>query len=166
MRIHVTGASGSGTTTLGRALAAELGCPHLDSDDYYWLPTDPPYQRKREVGERNAMLLDALKSAPTCVESGSLVSWGEEIWALFDRVVFLYVPAEVRLARLRERELRELGSVDPEFMEWAESYDRDDFTGRSRRIHEEWLAKLRCPILRLEGDLAEEERLARVRAWL
>ena len=41
-RIHILGASGSGTTTLGRALAARLQCPHFDTDDCFWLPTDPP----------------------------------------------------------------------------------------------------------------------------
>ena len=41
-RIHILGASGSGTTTLGRALAERLQCPHFDADDYFWVPTDPP----------------------------------------------------------------------------------------------------------------------------
>jgi len=36
-RIHILGASGSGTTTLGRALAERLQCPHFDTDDYFWL---------------------------------------------------------------------------------------------------------------------------------
>jgi len=31
-RIHITGASGSGTTTLGEHLAKELGCAHFDND--------------------------------------------------------------------------------------------------------------------------------------
>ena len=38
-RIHILGASGSGTTTLGRALAERLQCRHFDTDDYFWLPT-------------------------------------------------------------------------------------------------------------------------------
>ena len=41
--IYLYGPSGAGTTTLGRALAGELGWTHMDSDDYYWEPTDPPY---------------------------------------------------------------------------------------------------------------------------
>jgi adenylate kinase family enzyme len=28
-RVHILGASGSGTTTPGQALAARLGCPHV-----------------------------------------------------------------------------------------------------------------------------------------
>jgi adenylate kinase family enzyme len=33
-RIHILEASGSGTTTLGRALAEHLQHPHFDTDDY------------------------------------------------------------------------------------------------------------------------------------
>ena len=32
-RIHILGASGSGTT-LGRALVEYIQCPHFDTDDY------------------------------------------------------------------------------------------------------------------------------------
>jgi adenylate kinase family enzyme len=38
-RIHILGASGSGTTTLAKALANELGYKHFDTDDYYWIPS-------------------------------------------------------------------------------------------------------------------------------
>jgi adenylate kinase family enzyme len=46
-RIHILGASGSGTTTLGRALSERLQCPHFDTDNYFWLPTDPPWVQSR-----------------------------------------------------------------------------------------------------------------------
>ena len=39
--IHIFGASGSGTTTLAEKTSRELGYFHLDTDDYFWLPTDP-----------------------------------------------------------------------------------------------------------------------------
>jgi adenylate kinase family enzyme len=41
-RIHITGASGAGVTTLGRASANALAIPHHDTDDYFWQPTRPP----------------------------------------------------------------------------------------------------------------------------
>lgn len=50
-RIHIFGASGSGTSTLGRAVAARLGYAFLDADDFYWLPTDPPFREKRDVAD-------------------------------------------------------------------------------------------------------------------
>ena len=54
--IHLFGASGSGTTTLGSALSERLGFRHMDTDDYYWLPPDPMFTLKRPVPERLAML--------------------------------------------------------------------------------------------------------------
>ena len=55
-RIHILGASGSGTSTLGSALARRLGVPHANSDSFYWLPTDPPYTTPRPAEERQALL--------------------------------------------------------------------------------------------------------------
>lgn len=45
-RILIMGAAGAGSTTLGRALAQRHRIPHFDSDNYYWLPTDPLMQKK------------------------------------------------------------------------------------------------------------------------
>ena len=56
MLIHITGASGSGTSTLGRALAAELNMPFLDGDDYYWLDPKPPFVEKRDAILRAQLL--------------------------------------------------------------------------------------------------------------
>jgi hypothetical protein len=76
MRVHIVGASGSGTTTLGRALAARRGSSHLDTDDY-WLPSDPPFQHIRERGKRQALLSAALRASNDWVVSGSLCGWGD-----------------------------------------------------------------------------------------
>ena len=46
-RLHVTGASGAGTTTLARVIASEWSVPHADVDDYFRVPTSPPYRIKR-----------------------------------------------------------------------------------------------------------------------
>lgn len=40
-RIHIFGASGSGTTTLANALSNNMNLPHYDTDDYFWIRTDP-----------------------------------------------------------------------------------------------------------------------------
>lgn len=56
MRIHITGASGSCTSTLGRAVAGALGAPFVDADDCYWLPTETPFTVKRAPDERLSLL--------------------------------------------------------------------------------------------------------------
>ena len=51
-RIHVFGASGTGTTTLGRGLAEALHIGQFDTDAYFWLQTDPPFTDIRPEPER------------------------------------------------------------------------------------------------------------------
>ena len=161
MRILVTGASGSGTTTLGSALAAALGATHLDLDDCYWLRTEPPYQQKRDAAQRLALCLQHLR-APALVASGSLVGWGAELEDAFDLIVFLTLPAATRVERLRAREILRHGRADPAFLTWAAQYDEGPPEGRSRAKHEAWLAGRSCPVLRLDGDQRVAERLRRV----
>lgn len=155
------GASGAGTTTLGRALAQRLGCPHLDTDDYFWLPTDPPFETIRPRPERQALLGADLERHPAWVLSGSLCGWGDLFIPRFDLVVFLRLPSEARLARLRARERERYGdAIAPgaarhekyvEFLAWAARYDEGEPVERSLRMHEAWLARLPCPVLRLDG---------------
>jgi len=172
-RIHLTGASGSGTTTLGRRLSAEIGCLRFDTDDFFWQPTDPPYQAPRPMPERLARLRDALAPHETFVLSGSLSGWGDPLIARFDLVVFLAVPAEMRLARLAARERERYGAaIDPggplhaahrAFLDWAALYDDGDETMRSRQRHETWLKDLPCPVIRLEGTQSVEARMDELR---
>ncbi len=159
---HITGASGSGTTTLGRALADALVVPHHDTDDYYWLPTTPPYRDKREPADRLRLMHEMFLGRHEWVLSGAVGIWGEPIVPLFDLVVFLTVPTPTRLQRLRDREARHFGkdAVGPggwrhqeteDFIEWASHYDDGTREGRSRIQHEAWLATLRCPVIQLDA---------------
>jgi adenylate kinase family enzyme len=161
-RILITGASGSGTTTVGRALATRLRCAFYDTDDYYWLPTDPPFRCKQDPAIRASRLLHALQNASPAVLGGSILSWGAELEDSFSLIVFLTVPAEIRVARLKEREIQRFGRVDPAFLAWASQYDAGTVEGRSLSKHEAWLAKRSCPVLRIDGDMSTESRLVQV----
>jgi adenylate kinase family enzyme len=172
-RIHILGASGSGTTTLGRALSERFGYAHLDTDDYFWEPTDPPFQRPRERHTRQTRLAAALDAHPRWILSGSLCGWGDLFIPRFDLVIFLWVPQEIRLARLKAREQRRFGiaalapggvmhDAHVAFLNWAAAYDEGGDDMRSRQRHEQWLKTLSCPCLRLEESLAVEEQIARL----
>ena len=174
-RIHIFGASGSGTTTLASALAARHGHRHLDTDDFFWLPTTPPYREIRPREARLPLLRRALAESPSWVLSGSLCGWGDPLIAAFDLAVLLGAPTEVRLARLRARELERYGheAIAPggplreahvEFLDWAGRYDTGGPEMRSRALHDAWLSALACPTLRLEGDRPVAEQLARIEA--
>ena len=159
MRILITGASGSGTTTLGRALADRTHWLLLDTDDYYWMPSQPKYLEKRSSTERLSKIMTDLDSASDVIVSGSVMNWGSSLENCFDLVVFLYLEAPIRVERLRIREERELGHADPEFLQWAADYDKGPTEGRSLAKHRNWLATRNCRALNLEGDLSVRERL-------
>ena len=160
-RVHIFGAAGCGSIALGRALAQRLECQHVDADDVYWLPTVPPYQTRRVAAERVRMLEAATRWTRTWVLSGAIVGWGDALIQTFDLVVFLYVPAEVRLARLRAREWERFGSeIAPggsmheqhqAFLRWAAGYDTGT-SGRTLETDASWLAQLSCPVLPMTGE--------------
>ncbi len=166
MRLLVTGASGSGTSTLGEALATVLDARWLDLDDFYWEPTTPPFQTKRDRIARLALLLSELAKQSDAVLSGSAMNWGIELEDSFDAIVFLSLDAPTRVARLRARELARLGRVDEDFIAWAAQYDEGTFTGRSRALHEAWLATRTAPVLRLRGAMPTAEQVQHVLALI
>lgn len=165
------GASGAGTTTLGRAVADYWSVPHADADDYFWVPTDPPYVEKRPEVDRIVLMRSVFLPREAWVVSGSMVSWGESVVAMCDAVVFLTLDPEERLRRLHAREsVRQEGrEVDEEalgaFFDWARGYDDPAFEGRSRVAHEAWLKGIDQPVLRLDGALTREELRDAVLEW-
>jgi adenylate kinase family enzyme len=175
-RIHIMGASGSGTTSLAVEMAMRYGHRHLDTDDFFWMRTDPPYREKRPAEERRALLRQAFREATAWVLSGSLCGWGDPLIPEFELVVFLTVPTSVRLARLRARESERYGQrITPEgelheahvaFLEWAGRYDTGGVEMRSRALHEAWLTRIACAVVRLDGNLPAGEQLARLEGSL
>lgn len=168
--IHILGASGSGTSTLAEALCRRLGYRHLDTDDYYWLPTDPPFTEKRSVDERIILLEQDMKESGNWILSGSNCGWGDIFIDLYDLVIFLYVPEKIRLERLKQREAERYGSgrISPggdfyeqhkAFMDWAAEYDTADMGVRSLALHNDWLRLIKCPVLRIEGGQSLNERI-------
>lgn len=81
-RIHILGASGSGTSTLARAMSEKYGYMHFDTDQYYWLPVEEQFTKVRPIEDRISLLLADLQSHDKWVLSGSLCGWGD-VFILF-----------------------------------------------------------------------------------
>ena len=162
MRILVTGAAGSGTSTLGEAIASRWSAAFIEADSFFWLPTNPPFTEKRAPEERNHLLGLALSEQASCVVAGSVAGWGGQIENAFGLVIFLYVPTEIRLQRLEHREAQQFGRANPAFLEWAAQYDAGLQEGRSLARHNSWLATRQCQVIRLEGSYSVEESLSKV----
>ena len=110
-RLHITGASGCGVSTSGAALARRWCAKHLDTDAFYWLATDPPFQTSRTIPRAAGDAGGGVRRRGGWVLSGSLDGWGDPLIPRFEQVIFLTAPTELRLARLAERERRRNGAA-------------------------------------------------------
>ena len=119
LKVHIVGASGSGTTTLARALAPELGAIALDSDDYYWLPTQPPFTDRRDRALRHQLVMADLACHPRAILSGAIIGWGDDLEHAFDLVIFLSLPHELRCEGASERGGAGAGGADDMDLEGA-----------------------------------------------
>lgn len=175
-RIHILGASGSGTSTLGSALARRIEAPHADSDSLYWLPTDPPYTTPRPTEERQALLLRTLPVTGHWVFSGAATKWAAALEPYYDLVVFLRLDPALRMERLRRREAQRFGArilpggdmarTHRSFIAWAESYDTAGSLRHGLVTHEAWLVDQTAPVLRLDSRLGVDDLVTAVMSRL
>ncbi len=158
--IIVFGSPGSGTTTLGRAVAAQLGFAHFDLDDYLWRwDTEVPFTRTRPREERIALLMGDLSKHPHFLISGSMDSYNQPFVPLFDLAVLNTAPAAVRAERAHRRELALFGQrilpggdMFEEHQRFLDNLARYDSDGSPcLRVHEAWAATLPCLVLRTDG---------------
>ncbi|AKS09819.1 AAA family ATPase [Pseudomonas trivialis] len=166
MRIYITGASCAGVTTLGQNLAMRLDVRQVDVDDYYWMPTDPPFTTKRPPADRVSLMQQALGD-DDWVLTGSCMGWGDALIADAELIVFVVTPTPVRLERLDAREKERFGDriapggdmyqIHEAFREWASQYDDPNFSGRNRAWHEAWLSRQTAPVLRVDGMSSAEQ---------
>jgi len=175
-RIHILGATGSGTTTLAQALEREHGYKWLCTDHAFWSPTHIPFVSPRPREERIPLIAAALEENPKWALAGSLCGWGDVFIPKFELVVYLYTPAEIRKERIKKREYERYGErireggdmfdIHVDFVEWAMTYDTAGLDTRSAKLHESWLAQLPCPIVRLDGTRTSAQHLAELRRHL
>lgn len=161
-KIHIFGASGSGVTTLGTALGEHLGIQHLDTDYYYWEPSNPPFQHKTLPENRIRRIQADIRNQHDWVLSGSLCNWGNPLLVDLTIAVYLELDSTIRLKRLRNREVQRYGDrIKPggdmhkqhlEFIAWAKSYDHAKAPIRSYDLHKIWMKDIQCPILKLDSS--------------
>ena len=97
-RVHVVGVTGSGKTTLARALAQRYGIPHIELDALYWGPNWTPVSQEL-FSER----VQRAVSQPEWVVEGNYHSVRDLIWHRAMHVVWLDAPLALVLYRLLKR---------------------------------------------------------------
>lgn len=167
--IHVFGASGSGATTLARALGDHYGFHLIDTDDAIWEKVEPPFTIRKSVSSSREYLKRELSNNPRSVISGAFVGWGDEFKPLVNLFIYLHLPLTVRLERIQTREENRFGTrVLPggdlyqqhlDFLKWVSQYETNSSDIRSQKQHEIWLKDVSVPVIRITEVLSIPELL-------
>ena len=168
MGIIIFGASGAGSTTLGKEVAERLNFQYLDIDDYLWRwDTEIPFTATRSPEERTNGLMNDIKKNPRFVISGTIFNDRQLFHPLLKLAVFISTPAEVCAERVRNREYARWGKrVLPggdmykvtrfhgdvsDYIVNAQRYETVEVAKFGRKLHDKWIAEMPCPVIRADG---------------
>lgn len=164
--ILVCGLNGSGKSTLGRALAQRLGYHFIDIEDLYFPKTSPDYlyDGPRSRAEVEALLLDEIRRHEHFVLAAVKADFGRDIPAFFQCAVFLRVPREIRMERVRTRSFQKFGD---RMLPGGDLYQREEqffrmAASRSEQDVADWLGTLRRPVFPMDGTKPVEETVAKI----
>lgn len=164
MGILVCGLNGSGKSTLGKALAKEIGYNFIDNEDLFFPKDNPNYlfANPRPKEEAICILMDTIKENENFVFSAVKGDYGEKIIPLYDYAVWIEVPKEIRLQRIRNRSFQKFGS---RMLPGGDLYEKEEaffamVEGRTENYVEAWIQTLHCPVLKVDGTKSVEDIVA------
>lgn len=161
--IQICGLNGCGKSTLGRALAKEIGFYFIDNENLFFSRTDinEPYKNPKSHEEVERLLMYEVYEHGNFIFAAVKGDYGKEIISMYDYVIMIEVPKEIRSQRIRNRSFEKFGNrmlvggdlykQEENFFEMAESR-QDDYI-------ENWLKTLKCPIIRVDGTKPIEENV-------
>lgn len=167
-KIAVVGANGSGKTTLGARLAELAGARHMDIEDYYFNESAVPYACPRSTSEVQELLAADIKKFGRFVLSAVNCDFGEEINAFYNGVVYIKVPLEIRLERVRKRSAAKFGA---RILEGGDMYEQEQnffqfVASRTMEQTEAWLRRIRCPVMEVDGTQPVERSARLIIEWI
>ena len=165
-KIVLCGGNGAGKSTMGRALAQALNLRFLDIEQYYFpdrLPNEA-YGAARTQEEVTALLLADLQKPEGCVLAAVKADYSREIGALLTCAVYIDVPKDIRMQRIRQRSYGKFGD---RMLPGGDLYEREQrfFDMVQNRTVEpilQWLSSMEIPVIRIDGLLPVEENLQRI----
>lgn len=166
--IILLGANGSGKSTLGRELSRVLNFAHFDVEEYYFYKTNIPYTAMRPEEERVRMLLSDIKKYGSFVMSGDISDWGKEFLTVFDLVIFLTAPADIRMKRIENREYKRWGDRVREGGDMYEQQQKFRAFAASRDISklEPRASLYSCPVLRVDSTKPLKENIDEILKYI
>ncbi len=151
--IVIFGANGSGKTTLGRELAQILGFKHMDHETYAFEKSEIPYTNERSRDEQIKLMLTDIGKSCGFVLSAVTGDFGSEIESLYDLAVHIEAPLELRIERVKQRDIEKFGDRINEGGDMYDGHQKfiEFATSRPLSKIEKWTETLSCPVIRVDG---------------
>ena len=161
MGIQICGLNGCGKSTLGKALAERIGFRFIDNEHLYFSRpnADAPYANPKSRTEVERLLREEISRHPDFVFSAVKGDYGNDL--MYSYVVVIEVPKEIRLQRVRNRSFQKFGNrilMGGDLHEQEEAFFRM-VDSRQDAFVENWLQKVTCPIIRVDGTKPIEENV-------
>ena len=164
--IQICGLNGCGKSTLGRALAERIGFHFIDNENLYFsgTNTDEPYRNPKSRTEVERLLMDEVFQHPNFVFSAVKGDYGKDIIPMYNYVVVIEVPKEIRSQRVRNRSFQKFGN---RMLMGGDLYDQEErffqtVASRSDEYVDNWLQTVKCPIIRVDGTKSIDENVKHI----
>ena len=159
--ILICGLNGSGKTTLGKELASTLDFAFLNDEEYYFEKADIPFSKSRTSDEASAYILAYIQKHENTVITATRGNLGAEINRMYDCVIYLSAPLDIRLSRIKNREYEKFGTraLPGGDMYKMQKAFHNKVALRTADKTEAWLDILSCPVIRLDGTVSVKENV-------
>lgn len=167
MKLQIIGASGTGKSTLAQYISQKEQIPWIDTDIYLW--QDERFAHNRPLAKRIALYERVRERYTDFVVSGSTYSWLPTGFQDRDCLIFLSLDEELRLERLRTREIArngtdnmtfdEEGLLTNDFLEWCQTYwtETDPKQAGTYVEQKEQMERSISPVMSLDSSRSVEE---------
>lgn len=162
MKIQIIGGSGTGKSTLAKCISEKANMKWIDTDRYLW--KDESFTENNSIEIRKQLYQKDMEEGGSCVVSGSVFSWCPEGFNDRDLLVFLSLDEQMRMERLRKREIQrnglsemwldENGHYTNEFLEWCKTYGTEqDKTMAGTYAEQAYQIEIsKSPVLKLDSS--------------
>jgi adenylate kinase family enzyme len=123
LRIHVTGPTGAGKSTLCRRWSAATGAPHIEMDSLYWHPGWIASSQEDFL----ARLAEAVAGEAWIADGSYSWSW-PSLWPRCQAVIWLDPPLALAFPRLARRTIRRITAREELWNGCRETWSRSFFS--------------------------------------
>ena len=164
--IQICGLNGCGKSTLGRALAERIGFHFIDNENLYFsrANTNEPYINPKSRADVEKLLMKEVSKHPDFIFAAVKGDYGKDIIPMYDYIVLIEAPQNIRAQRVRDRSFRKFGSrmlIGGDLHNQEEAFFRM-VDSRQDDYIETWLQTVNCPIIRVDGTKPIEDNIENI----